>query len=348
MATTRVLVLAGGQSEEHEVSLTSARSLLDAVEGTPIAATTVVITRAGKWLTPAESRKALTDGKATSGGDSTLRRAQVTEGYDVVFPLIHGPMGEDGTLQGMLELANIPYVGSGVLASSLCMDKVMCKAVLRDAGIPQINSELITRHEFTRDRAAAIARCAPLGPIWFVKPANMGSSVGVSRATDETQLIAGIEEALRFDRRVIVDHGLTNVRELEVAILGNDEPVASSIGEITFDSDFYTYETKYTDGRAGLHVPADIPPELVTRIQNTGLRAFQVLDCAGLARVDFFYRAEDDRLFLNEVNTMPGFTPLSMYAQLWEHAGVPYAELVQRLVEFALLRNRDREMGRTG
>lgn len=345
MGKIRVLVLAGGQSEEHEVSLTSARSLLGAVRGTDIEATTVVITRAGKWLTPGESQKALTAGSATHGGELTLHRAPVVEGFDVVFPLIHGPMGEDGTLQGMLELAGIPYVGSGVLASSLCMDKVMSKAVLGAHGIAQVDSILITRHELAHARDQALARCEPLGPIWFVKPANMGSSVGISRATNISELAAGIELALQYDRRVIIDRAIDNARELEVAILGNDEPRASSIGEITYETEFYTYETKYTEGRAGLHIPANIPPSLAARIQDIGLRAFAILDCAGLARVDFLYRQADDALFLNEVNTMPGFTPLSMYAQLWEHAGLPYAELVQRLVELA--RERFREKPRT-
>lgn len=339
MSSTRVLVLAGGQSDEHEVSISSASSLLRALEGSDVNATALVIGRDGRWLSVADSQRALSEGKAPTGAQLTLAGAQVTQQFDVVFPLIHGPHGEDGTLQGMLELAGVPYVGSGVLASALCMDKIASKAVLGAQGIPQVRSVGLTRAQYHKDPSAILREVSALPAPWFVKPANLGSSVGISRATSEEELKSGIELALRYDRRVIIEEGLTNAREVEVAILGNDDPQASVVGEITFDTEWYDYETKYTPGRAQLHIPAPLPPHVGDRLRELALTAFRVLDCAGFARVDFFYQAESDQLFLNEVNTIPGFTPTSMYTKLWEASGLTYAQLVQRLVELGLERH---------
>lgn len=336
---TRVLVLAGGQSDEHEVSISSASSLLRSLQGTDVDATALVITRDGRWLNPAESEKALGDGKAQTGGELTLHSAKITEQFDVVFPLIHGPHGEDGTLQGMLELAGLPYVGSGVLGSALCMDKVASKAVLKAHNIPQVRSELVTRHMYDRDPKAVLAAAAALHSPWFVKPANLGSSVGITRATTTEELRAGIELALKYDRRVIVEEGVVGARELEIGILGNDAPEASVVGEITYSAEWYDYETKYTPGRADLHIPADISPEVAARLRELALKAYLLLDCAGLARVDFFYQPRSDELLLNEVNTMPGFTPTSMFTKLWEHTGLPYAEIVKRFIALALERH---------
>ena len=338
MSRKRILVLAGGESGEHEVSIVSARSVLAAIAETSLEATAVVITRRGQWLTPQESERALADGSADSGGALTLHQAKVAEQYDAVFPLIHGPHGEDGTLQGMLELAGVPYVGSGVLSSALCMDKAMSKAVLTAHGLPQIPYELITQKEFEQDTAAAIQRCAKLQAPWFIKPANLGSSVGMSRAENESELEAGIREAIKFDRRVVVEHGVSNARELEIGIIGNDDLEASTVGEITFDSEWYDYETKYTDGKSQLHIPAQIPPEVEREIRELALKAYRVLDCAGFARIDFFYSNADQKLVLNEVNTIPGFTPFSMFTKLWAHSGLPYPKLVEKLVDLAIER----------
>jgi D-alanine-D-alanine ligase len=339
MKKTRVLVLAGGNSEEHEVSISSARSLLKALDGSPIDATALVVTRQGQWLTADESRRALTDGSAKTGGDLTLHRARIAEDYDVVFPLIHGPHGEDGTVQGMLELAGIPYVGSGVLASSLCMDKAMTKAVLKSHNIPQVRHTLVTRHQFGSNRDAVLRSCLELNAPWFVKPANLGSSVGISKATSRDELLKAIEVAHRYDRRALVEEGVTGARELEIGIMGNDSPEASPIGEITYNSDFYDYETKYTEGRADLHIPADVSKAVADRLTEMALKAYQALDCAGFARIDFFYQPRTGDLLLNELNTIPGFTPTSMFTKLWEKKGVSYPEVVQRLVELAFERH---------
>lgn len=341
MKPTRVLILAGGRSEEHEVSITSARAVLKAAEASAnLLASALVVTREGRWLSEPDSQKALTAGTARQGGELTLHGATMAEQCDVVFPLIHGPFGEDGTLQGMLELAGVPYIGSGVLASSLCMDKPMSKEVLRANGIPQVRYVACNSLRYKQDAKGVHTEVQQLKAPWFVKPANLGSSVGISKVKTPEALGPAIEEALRYDRRIIIEEGVPNVRELEVAILGNDEPRASPVGEITYSAEFYDYNTKYTDGKAQLRIPADCPADVVKKIQDTAIRAFQLLDCAGFARVDFFYQAKTGNLFLNELNTIPGFTPFSMFPKLWEAGGIPYAQLIETLVNLALERHR--------
>ena len=331
------MLLAGGQSGEHEVSLRSARSVLAALPRDQFDVTPVVISKQGRWLPPTETQKALDTGVSPQGGDLMLHRAATAEGYDAVFPLLHGPMGEDGTIQGLLTLAGIPFVGSGVLGSAVSMDKVMTKQVLDSAGIPQVAWRLAVRREWQQTPDAVRARAAELGYPLFVKPANLGSSVGISKVGGPEELDAALTLAFGLDRRVILEAMTPHKpREVEVGILGNDAPVASPVGELSFDADFYDYETKYTEGRAEMHIPARIPPEVSERIRTEALRAFRALDCAGLARVDFFYVEETGELFLNEVNTMPGFTTTSMYPKLFEAAGLSYSELVTRLVELAL------------
>ena len=339
MKKTRVLVLAGGQSGEHEVSINSARSVLSALPKDRFDVTSVVISREGRWLPAPDSARALERGSAPSGGELVLHQASAAEGYDVVFPILHGPNGEDGTVQGMLKLAGIPCVGSGVLGSAVCMDKVMAKAVLASHGIPQVAYQLVTRAEFASTPEDSIARIGALGFPVFVKPANLGSSVGISKAKNETELRAALRLAFELDRRVIVAAATSaKPREIEVGILGNDDPKASPVGELTFDSEFYDYETKYTAGKAEMHIPAKIPEAISDRARALALEAFRALDCAGLARVDFFYLDSTGELFLNEVNTMPGFTKTSMYPELWRAGGVKYGDLVSRLVELALER----------
>jgi D-alanine-D-alanine ligase len=339
MKKIRVLLLAGGQSEEHEVSINSARSVLQALPVDRFEVTSIVISREGRWLPAPDSARALERGSAASGGELVLHQAASAEAFDVVFPILHGPNGEDGTIQGMLKLAGIPFVGSSVLGSAVSMDKIMTKAVLATHGIPQVPYQLVTRHEFTNDPDGAVSSLLTLGFPLFVKPANLGSSVGISKVRDTTELRAALRLAFELDRRVIVEvaAGTGKPREIEVGILGNDDPQASPVGELTFESDFYDYDTKYTEGRAEMHIPAKIPPEISDQARALAVKAFKALDCAGLSRIDFFY-CEDGSLYLNEVNTMPGFTKTSMYPQLWQAAGVGYAELVSRLVELALER----------
>jgi D-alanine-D-alanine ligase len=360
MKKIRVLLLAGGQSEEHEVSINSARSVLQALPADRFEVTSIVISREGRWLPAPDSARALERGSAVSGGELVLHQAASAQAFDVVFPILHGPNGEDGTVQGMLKLAGIPFVGSSVLGSALAMDKIMTKAVLATHGIPQVPYQLVTRHEFAHKPEDAISSLMALGFPLFVKPANLGSSVGISKAHDASELRAALRLAFELDRRVIVEvaagpahgmgakpaHGMgakpahgtgAKPREIEVGILGNDDPQASPVGELTFESEFYDYDTKYTEGRAEMHIPAHIPQEISDQARALAIQAFKALDCAGLSRIDFFY-CEDGSLYLNEVNTMPGFTKTSMYPQLWQAAGVGYSELVSRLVELALER----------
>ena len=333
----RILLLAGGQSGEHEVSLMSARSVLNALPRDQFDVTPVVISKQGRWLPPTETQRALETGQTQAGGDLVLHRAASAEGYDAVFPLLHGPMGEDGTVQGLLTLAGIPFVGSGVLGSAASMDKVMTKQVLASMGIPQVPWALAVRREWQRDPAAVRERVEALGYPVFVKPANLGSSVGISKVKDGAGLDAALDLAFSLDRRVIVEAMTRHKpREVEVGILGNDTPIASPVGELSFDADFYDYETKYTEGQAQMHIPARLPAEVAEQIRELALRAFRALDCAGLARVDFFYVAETGEVLLNEVNTMPGFTTTSMYPKLFEAAGLSYSELVTRLIQLAL------------
>lgn len=333
----RILLLAGGESGEHEVSLMSAKSVLTALPRDQFDVTPVVISKQGRWLPPTETARALETGKSVAGGDLMLHRAASAEGYDAVFPLLHGPMGEDGTIQGMLTLAGIPFVGSGVLGSAVSMDKIMTKQVLASAGIPQVDWRLAVRRDWQQQPERVREQAAELGYPLFVKPANLGSSVGISKVHEAAELDAALTLAFGLDRRVILEAMTAHKpREVEVGVLGNDAPIASVVGELSFSSDFYDYETKYTEGQAEMHIPARVPAEVSERIRELALQAFRALDCAGLARVDFFYVEQTGELLLNEVNTMPGFTTTSMYPKLFEAAGIGYSELVTRLVELAL------------
>lgn len=317
----------------------SARSVLAALPRDQFDVTPVVISKQGRWLPPTDTVRALETGVSAPGGDLVLHRAASAEGYDAVFPLLHGPMGEDGTIQGLLTLAGIPFVGSGVLGSAASMDKVMTKQVLASAGIPQVAWRLAVRREWAQNPDAVRARAHDLGFPLFVKPANLGSSVGISKVHGPDELDAALTLAFSLDRRVILEAMTAHKpREVEVGILGNDAPIASPVGELSFAAEFYDYATKYTEGQATMHIPAPLPAEVATRVRELALQAFLALDCAGLARVDFFYVEETGELFLNEVNTMPGFTTTSMYPKLFGAAGLSYSELVTRLVELALER----------
>jgi D-alanine-D-alanine ligase len=354
----RVAVLFGGQSSEHDVSLRSAQTVMNALDPERYEVIPIGITREGRWLANGDPFAALTaasplfavgNGTRPAAGAAeaaaaaeSVAPAIIGSGFDVVFPLLHGPMGEDGTVQGWLELTGLPYVGAGVLGSALAMDKAMAKTIFAQHGLPQVAWRLVTRKEWERepeDVAAWVAKC--LGFPCFVKPANMGSSVGVIKAHDAGELPVAIEEAACYDRRILVEQGV-DCRELEVSVLGNDEPIASVAGEIIPANEFYDYEAKYIDDRSQLLAPAPIDGATMAEVQELAIAAFRALDLAGMARVDFFMDRTTDRLYLNEVNTIPGFTAISMYPRLWEATGIPLPELVDRLIGLALERSSER------
>lgn len=356
----RVAVIFGGQSGEHDVSLRSAQTVLGALDETRFEAIPIGVTREGQWLTGSDSMAQLTASsplfalEGPSEPDAETLEIAVAStsqslpgGFgadiDVVFPVLHGPMGEDGTVQGMLELAGIPYVGSNVLGSALAMDKAMAKLVFEQHGIPQAPWLLVNRRDWERDPGAVAGKIGiQLGYPCFVKPANMGSSVGVSKVHNPTELAAAMELAGRLDRRIVVEKGV-NARELEVSVLGNEDPIASVVGEVVSVNEFYDYSAKYVDEGSQLLVPADIPADVQAEIQRIAVEAFIALDLAGLARVDFFLDVDTGQVLLNEVNTMPGFTSISMYPRLWEASGISLPELVERLLQLALARSEERK-----
>ena len=333
MTKPRVLLLCGGQSEEHEVSLASARSVV-AAAGERFAVTPLVIDRAGRLLPAEASVRALGSGTA-AGADGGGSLQHLDPGaFDVVFPLLHGPLGEDGSVQGLLKLMGLPFVGSDVLGSAVGMDKLMMKAVFAAHGLPQVPYKAVRRSAWLARPEEVLRALQGLPYPLFVKPTNLGSSVGISKAEDEAGLREALSLAAQHDRRIVVEAGLEGARELEVGVLGNDAPEVSVVGEIRFGGDFYDYETKYTEGCAQLDIPAHLSEPLTARAQQLAKEAFGAVDAAGLARVDFFLAGET--LYLNEINTMPGFTATSMYPKLWEASGVPYGELVARLVALGL------------
>ena len=354
MVKTRVVVLFGGQSGEHDVSLRSAQTVIGALDPERYEIRQVGITRDGRWLTSGDPMRALASESPffsipaeSRAGDNPEPQSPDTamavlsgEAVDVVIPVLHGPMGEDGTVQGLLELAGIPYVGSGVLGSAVAMDKAMAKHVLAQAGIAQAAWRLVARRDWERAPDVVAYDIADnLGFPCFVKPANMGSSVGVSKVHGPEELADAMGLALHYDRRVVVEQNVAG-RELEISVLGNDDPIASVAGEIVPAGEFYSYEAKYVDDDSELIIPAELPAETLAEMQAIAVRAFLALDLAGLARVDFFLEHGTGRLLLNEVNTIPGFTSISMFPMLWAASGLPLEELVERLLELALERRR--------
>ena len=343
-----LIVLCGGMSEEHEVSLASARSVLAAI-GTRRRVRPQVIARDGCLLDEHASRRLLGLDPADAATTPTRHAGAAAESaprrdglgdlaigpHDVVFPLLHGPFGEDGSVQGLLRLMGAPHVGSGVLASAVGMDKLTMKAVFAAHGLPQVAYRGLDWHAYHRDGEGAVTALEEFGLPVFVKPANLGSSLGIRRATDRDGLRAALDDAFRFDRRVIVEAAANGIRELEVAVLGNDAPELSPVGEIRYRADFYDYASKYQPGGADLLIPAPVPPHVTTHATALARRAFVAIDGAGLARVDLFYDETADRLLVNEINTMPGFTATSMYPRLWAAAGVSYDALIERLVTLA-------------
>ena len=359
MSKVRVGIIFGGRSAEHEVSLQSARNIVDALDRSRFEPVLIGIDKAGHWhlndtsnfllnqenpaliaLNQSNRELAVVPGKANQQLVETSGTG-LLEHVDVIFPIVHGTLGEDGCLQGLLRMADLPFVGSDVLGSAVCMDKDISKRLLRDAGIAVTPFITLTRSNAARTSfAPAVSK---LGLPMFVKPANQGSSVGVSKVCDEAEYYAAVELALGFDEKVLVESAVKG-REIECAVLGNENPIASGCGEIVVSSGFYSYDSKYIDDQAAqVVVPADISQEASERIRRLAIEAFEVLGCSGLARVDVFL-TDDGEVLINEINSLPGFTRISMYPKLWQAAGMSYSELVSRLIELAL----ERHAGRKG
>jgi D-alanine-D-alanine ligase len=353
----RVMVIFGGRSGEHEVSLASARAIMGALRGGGrYEVVPVGITREGRWISAGDPMQELeakagelsspADGSPDGGAPATPpapadEKLPANLGsVDVVFPVLHGPYGEDGTIQGLLELAGVPYVGSGVLASAVGMDKITMKKVFAHHGLPQVAWLGLTRKEWENDREGRVREIeVSLGYPCFVKPANLGSSVGIGKATDAGSLREALDAAALHDRRIIVEAGV-NAREVEVSVLGNEDPEVSVPGEIVVrQNEFYDYEAKYGEGGMELIVPAELPEETAAELRRVARTAYASVDAAGMARVDFFVERASGRLLLNEINTIPGFTPTSVYARRWEASGLPYDRLLDRLIELALERH---------
>jgi D-alanine-D-alanine ligase len=381
----RVGVVYGGRSGEHEVSVTSAASIFKHIDRSRYEPIPIRIEKDGRWtlsdkpplaLSAAEviQQARVAQARPLRAGRDTLlapfptddtvvtieRRPSASDesggldravvrglGLDVVFPVLHGPYGEDGTIQGLLELANVPYVGAGVLASATGMDKAAMKVLFAGHGLPVGEWRSFVRSEWDRDRARIVASLAALGLPVFVKPANLGSSVGISKVKTPAELEPAIEHALEFDRKVVIEAGVDNAREIECAVLGNDDPRASVPGEIIPSREFYDYEAKYLDEASRSVIPADLTAAQVAEVQRLSIAAFKAIDGAGLSRVDFLLSRTTGALVLNEINTMPGFTTISMSSKRWEASGVSYAELVDRLIALGLERHAEKQRLRT-
>jgi D-alanine-D-alanine ligase len=346
----KLAVLFGGRSGEHEISIISARSMMAAVDGKKFEVMPIYISPEGSWYFWAGFMQGVARPDASEPSYTPVadpgRRAFLVRldgggelEADVVFPLLHGPYGEDGTIQGLLELAAMPYVGSGPLAAALAMDKEISKSVLRANGISTVDYFAVARRRFEEepDRVTLEVEQRLRYPI-FVKPANLGSSIGIHKVSDRESLKRALADAARYDAKILCEQA-ANGREFECAVLGNYKPESSPVGEIVPAGEFYDYEAKYVRDDAQLHAPADVDDELAGRVRDLALRAFTSHGCAGLARVDFFYLPDRDLLLVNEVNTMPGFTPISMYPKLWEVNGLKYGKLVERLVDLAFERH---------
>ena len=345
-----VAVIFGGRSGEHEVSLMSARSVLSVLDPARYEVTQIGITHEGKWLTGEDVLGKFESGKLNGLSTFILSPIpskdvrDVSSAIDVFFPVLHGTFGEDGTIQGLFELADVAYVGAGVVGSSVGMDKGIFKDVMIANDIPIVDTMLVLRAEVESDMLSVIDRAEKIGeyPL-FTKPANLGSSVGVTKCSNRSDLQEGLMEAASFDRRILIQKGIKNAREIEVSVLGNAHPVASVCGEVLPSREFYSYESKYIDGTSGLLIPAPIPDEVSECIRDYAVRAYKAIDCAGMARVDFFVEKDTNRVYLNELNSIPGFTKISMYPKLWEASGLPYSKLVDRLVKLAMERKAERD-----
>ncbi len=361
-AKIRVGILFGGRSGEHEVSIQSARSVYAALNQEKYDITCIGITHTGEWVIGEDIFGALENRKTDfltrvtilpEPGHNRLYLLRpvadkvelVPHTYlDVVFPVLHGTFGEDGTIQGLLELAGIAYAGSGVLGSAVGMDKALFKDLMRAHQIPVLESRVFNRSQVEKDFAALVEEAEKISPYpLFVKPANLGSSVGITKCRNRSDLYEGVMEAARFDRRILIERGLQKPRELEVSVLGNDNPEASMVGEIVPGDDFYTYSAKYISDNSQLLIPAPLSTELSEEIRRLSIKIYKAADCSGLCRVDFLFDPQDQSVYVSEINTMPGFTRISMYPKMWEASGLPYPKLVERLIELGLERKQDRD-----
>lgn len=337
----KIGVVFGGRSGEHEVSLVSAESVISALDKKKYDVVPVGITKRGEWVTSeklkVKSEKLLElfkNGKIKKG--SRLPPEILTK-VDVIFPVLHGTYGEDGTIQGLFEMINIPYVGAGVLGSAVGMDKVIQKQVCEQAGLPIVKYICFLKEEWTKKHINILRHIErTLKYPVFVKPANMGSSVGISKAHTRKDLIAGINLAAKYDKKILVEESVSSVREIECSVLGNDEPIASVPGEIISSGEFYDYDAKYVDGRSRSKIPAEIPKKMAESIRNLACQVFGVTNCLGMARVDFLLDNKRQKIYVNEINTIPGFTSISMYPKLWQASGLSYKNLLDALINLAL------------
>ena len=371
----RVGVIFGGRSSEHEVSLKSASCVIKAIDRTKYEVIPIGISKTGQWLVgndvlallsslapglmqgeeqssypkealpvsllPVPGTGGLVSLESDQGG---MEVSSLASRLDVVFPVLHGTYGEDGAIQGLMELADLPYVGCGITGSAVAMDKAMTKAVLTAGDFPQLPYLVVLRSQWEKDPAMVEREVKNhLGYPCFVKPASLGSSVGISKARNSAELQPALAEAAIYDRKLVIEKDAGNAREIECSVLGNDDPIASVPGEIVPSREFYDYVAKYHDGDSQLIIPARISPKATRKVQELAIGAFKALDCVGMARVDFFVDKTTEQVYINEINTIPGFTPISMYPKLWEASGIPYGELIDRLIELAMEHHRDKQ-----
>ncbi|OGD21008.1 MAG: D-alanine--D-alanine ligase A [Candidatus Aminicenantes bacterium RBG_16_63_16] len=341
-----VALIFGGRSAEHEISLVSAAAIHKNLDKTRFGIRSIYITRQGLWKAveaPSPDMRTLEGGRAFSFLPWTGWDKGPEFAADIYFPVLHGPYGEDGTIQGLLEMAGVPYVGAGVLGSALGMDKSATKSILRDHGLPVVPCLVIREEEFRADAGRLLGRIRRSLPLpLFVKPSNLGSSVGITKVGDTKDVPAALATAFRYDTTALVEKGIRG-RELELSVLGNETPEASLPGEVIPSREFYDYSDKYLDGRTTFVIPAELAPRTLARIQGLGIAAFEALSCSGLARVDFFLEKGTNRLYINEINTIPGFTDISMYPKLWAASGLPFPRLLERLIELGFARHRNRK-----
>jgi len=347
----KILLIFGGRSGEHEVSVKSARSVINNLDKNKFEVIPLAIGKDGNWLTGTKAQKVLTAGTKIDKGEGENKLIpyvadQKAKKKLVIFPVLHGPYGEDGTIQGMFEMLNIPYVGSGVLGSALGMDKIVQKQLFAQKNLPIVDyywflrsSWRLDKEKFEKEIKEYFHNQYPL----FVKPANLGSSVGISKVHKPNELTKAISLASRYDRKILVERGVENIREVEVSILGNDNPQASVCGEIVPANEFYDYDAKYINEKTRLIIPAKIDPSIQKKIQKIAVTAFKTLDCAGFARVDFFLEKKTNKIWLNEINTIPGFTNVSMYPKLWEASGISYQKLIEKLIHLAFERWQEKQ-----
>ena len=345
MNKKKVLIMFGGKSEEHEVSVSSAYSILNAIDKTKYIPATIGITKQGDFVANVDPSLLINNRDEVTLSSKPWQNTEniwvgdnwfnMINECDIIFPILHGPGGEDGTIQGMFETLNKKYVGSGVIGSAICMDKTITKDILEKADIPVIPYIYFDKVDYYENDNKYISKCLEFTYPLFVKPSCLGSSVGISKASNEQELRSAIDFAFKYGTRVIVEQGIVG-REVECSVLGNEKPKASIPGEIIANADFYDYDTKYINDNAEYEIPAVLPEPVIEQVKDISIKSFKILQCSGLARVDFFVEAETNRVLLNEINTLPGFTPISMYPKLWIEEGLSYTDLITELLELAL------------